>query len=511
MSSINRKRIVKNTGLLYFRMLLTMLVSLYTSRIVLNVLGMEDFGIYGIVSGVSIFFTFLNSAMSGSTSRFLTFELGRNNRERLQRTFSAAFSIHLLIALLIIILGETLGLWIFENTLNIPEERMHAARWVYQLSIFLTAANILRVPYNAIIIAHEKMSFYAYTEILYVLMKLGIVYILLIGNIDKLILYAILMFTVTLLLLLIYIVYCLRKFEECRLKLVRDKEILYPMLKFSIWDTFGSMGGMARTQGVNFLLNIFFGTIFNTANSIANQVQGTIMTFANNVLTAVRPQIVKTYAVGEFENTRYLVFNTSKFTYLLLLALSLPLALEMDYVLTLWLGAVPDYTVLFCQLSLTFNLFYSMTLPMINAIHATGKIKWSNLINGTIYVLVLPVTYLAFSKGAAPELPYIINIASVILTLFTNMVILKKNMPVFQVKSFVINVLLLCLLITILVAILTLFVQYFFDQGFFRLVIVTATSTISIALCTWLFAVTPSMKTVIREKGFSYLRKKFVR
>ncbi|MDL2308458.1 polysaccharide biosynthesis protein [Bacteroidales bacterium OttesenSCG-928-B11] len=506
MPSINRKRIVKNTGFLYFRMLLTMMVSLYTSRVVLKVLGVEDFGIYGIVCGVSTLFVFLNSAMSGSTSRFFTVELGRDNRERLQKTFSTALTLHLLIALIVLVLGETIGLWLLENKLNIPADRMYAARWVYHLSLFFTIANIIRVPYNAVIIAHEKMSFYAYTEILYVLMKLGIVYILLVVNMDKLILYASLMFVVTFILLGVYMWYCLWKFSECRYKWGWDKGILYPMLKFSIWDTYGSLGGMARTQGVDILLNIFFGPIFNAASSLAMQVQGTVMAFGTNVLTAVRPQIIKTYAAGEFENTRYLVFNASKFTYLLMLALSLPLVLEMDYVLTLWLGIVPDYGALFCRLMLVFNLFYVMMIPLSGAIHATGRIKWMNLVNGTIYMLVIPITWVAFHYGAPPERPYVINIIAIIITLFTSMLILKKNMPVFQLKIFVFKVLCLCLLITVIASALSVFVQYFFTQGFIRLLIVTLTSTLAIGLCTWTMAVNKSMKIVLINRGLDYVK-----
>ena len=507
MSSLNKKRIAKNTLLLYFRMALTMLVSLYTSRVILEVLGVEDFGIYGVVSGVIAMFSFLNSAMSGSTARFLTFEMGTGNAEKLSKTFSAALTVHVLIALVIALLGETVGLWFLENKLVIPPERMTAARWVYQLSIVSMVISIVRVPYNSAIIAHERMNIYAYVEILNSLLKLGIVYLLLITSYDKLIAYAVLVFIVSIIISVIYFWYCRRCYQECRARFAWEKSIINPMLSFSAWDLCANIGIMAKTHGINMLLNIFFGPVLNAANTIAIQVQTTIHQFALNILTAVRPQILKTYAAGEYENTRYLVFNTAKFTYLLLLVFSLPLVLEMDFVLRLWLKNVPDYAVLFCKYTLIFNLVATMSSVLMSAIYAGGKIKYPSIINGCLYVLVIPITYFAFKTGRSPGLPYLLNIVFMFIAMFSNAYILKKNLPNFYIKEFVFRVILVCLFIFVVAYFITSKVQANFDKGFLRLFIVIVVSSLIITLLTYLLAVDKNMKKSLKSRISTFFKR----
>lgn len=295
------KRIAKNAVMLYVRMFLTMIVGLYTSRVVLAVLGVEDYGTYGVVGGIVAMIGFLNSSMSGATSRFLTFELGKGDEKRLADTFSSALIIHIGIALLVLILAETVGLWFLCNKLVIPEGRMPAAHWVYQLSIASAMIWITQSPYNATIIAHERMDVYAYVEILNAVLKLLIVYLLSIGNFDKLILYATLVFLVSVLIRLIYRIYCVRHFSESHLHWVWDKSILKPMLVYSGWNLYGALCLTTRQQGTNFLINIFFGVVFNAASSVATTIQGVVKGFTYSSTFAFRPPIIKAYAQGVFK------------------------------------------------------------------------------------------------------------------------------------------------------------------------------------------------------------------
>lgn len=507
MSSDNNKRIAKNTLMLYVRMLLTMGVSLYTSRVVLNTLGVEDFGIYNVVGGVVAMFAFLNSSMSGATSRFLTFELGVKNSERLKQVFSAAMTIHILIAVIILILGETIGLFFFEQVLVIPQERMQAARWVYQFSILSTIISILIVPYNASIIAHERMNIYAYVEIMNVILKLVIVYLLTIGNFDKLLLYGFFVLVVSATVALAYRFYCLRQFNECRYKMEWKKELIYPMLSFSGWDLYGNVSVMARTQGVNMLLNLFFGPILNAASGIATQVQTAIMAFAGNVVTAVRPQIVKSYASGDYALTEKLVMNATKYTYILLLLITLPILLETHFVLDLWLKNVPSYTVLFCQYTLTFNFFANMSVIVISAIHATGKIKRPSLINGTLYLLVVPASYVAFKMNGEPEIPYILNVLFVLFGLLSNAWTLNMYLPQFSFRGFVINVIGICLVITVFSGITTSFVKVNMPEGWLRFICVGAVSTVSIVTSTYFIAMNSTMRSQVKSRISNFLIK----
>lgn len=306
------KRIAKNAIMLYLRMFLTMIVGLYTSRIVLTTLGVEDYGVYGVVGGIVSMLSFLNASMSGATSRFLTFELGRGDRQRLSDTFSTALIFHVLIAIIVFIIAETVGLWFFYNKLVIPENRIDAAFWVYQLSILSSMFTITQVPYNSCIIAHEKMDVYAYVEMLNVTLKLGIVYLLMVGNFDKLILYAVLVFLVSFIIMFIYRIYCLYMFEECKFHFIVKKAYMSPFLTFSGWDLYGNLSYTVRIQGANFVLNMFYGVVLNAANGIASTVQGILMGFSSNIIMAFKPAIIKKYAVGCFDEMNTLMCFATK-------------------------------------------------------------------------------------------------------------------------------------------------------------------------------------------------------
>lgn len=436
MSNENNKRIAKNTAFLYIRMLLSIIISLYTSRVVLQVLGEVNYGIYGLVGSVVAMFTFLNTAMSGATSRFLTHEMAIGDKEKLRDTFNSALIIHIGIALLIFVLAETIGLWFLHNKLVIPEGRMFAAEIVYQLSIASMVITITQVPYNAAIIAHEKMDVYAYVELLNVTLKLVIVYILLIGNFDKLILYAILVLCVTTLIAFVYRIYCVKHYEETHIRIIFKPAIIKPMLTFSLWDLYGNMSVTARQQGTNIILNLFFGVVLNAASGIATMVQGIISGFSGNILQAFRPQIIKNYSLGNYAHMESLIKNAIKFALLMLMIISVPLCIELDYIMHLWLGEnVPQYAIIFCRILLIMNLFGVINNILTIAIHATGKIKRLSFISGSIALLNLPVIYFIFKYlTEKPEYAYITLMVSAICMIIVELFIIRSLIP--SLKSF---------------------------------------------------------------------------
>ena len=435
----NNKRIAKNTIMLYIRMFISMLVGLYTSRVVLATLGVEDYGIYGVVGGVVGMMGFLNASMSGATSRFLTFELGRGDKDRLAKTFSSALIVHIAIAIVVLILAETVGLWFLCNKLNIPAERMQAAHWVYQLSILSAMFGITQVPYNAAIIAHEKMDVYAYVEILNVSLKLLIVYLLCIGNFDKLILYASLMLAVSILIMMVYRIYAIRQFPEAHFHWIWDKTYLRPLLSFSGWDLYGNACVIARQQGTNFLINIFYGVVYNAASGIATTVQGTISGLAFNIILAFRPQIIKQYAKGNVEDMSKLVGNAVCFTTILFGCMSIPLLLETHYIMKAWLGTIPDKSVIFCQILLIASFLGLLNNIWNTCIHATGKIKEISIFSGTFFLISLPIIYVVFQFKAPVESAYLVFILSIVFVNVSNLLIIKKKIPKLKLNFVFLN------------------------------------------------------------------------
>lgn len=435
----NNKRIAKNTIMLYIRMFISMVVGLYTSRVVLATLGVEDYGIYGVVGGVVGMMGFLNASMSGATSRFLTFELGKGDKDRLAKTFSSALIVHIAIAIIVFILAETVGLWFLSNKLNIPAERMQAAHWVYQLSILSAMFGITQVPYNAAIIAHEKMDVYAYVEILNVSLKLLIVYLLCIGNFDKLILYASLMLAVSILIMMVYRIYAIRQFPEAHFHWIWDKTYLRPLLSFSGWDLYGNACVIARQQGTNFLINIFYGVVFNAASGIATTVQGTISGLAFNIILAFRPQIIKQYAKGNVEDMSKLVGNAVCFTTILFGCMSIPLLLETHYIMKAWLGTIPDKSVIFCQILLIASFLGLLNNIWNTCIHATGKIKEISIFSGTFFLISLPIIYVVFQFKAPVESAYLVFILSIVFVNVSNLLIIKKKIPKLKLNFVFLN------------------------------------------------------------------------
>lgn len=469
---IDNRRIAKNALMLYIRMFLTMIVGLYTSRVVLATLGVEDYGIYGVVGGVVAMMGFLNASMSGATSRFLTFELGRGDRQRLSDTFSSALIVHIGIALVVFVLAETVGLWFLCNKLVIPEGRMEAAHWVYQCSILSAMLGITQAPYNASIIAHEKMDVYAYVEILNVSLKLLIVYLLVIGNFDKLKLYAVLTLAVGITIMLIYRIYCIRRFKETHFHWTWNKTILKPLLSFSGWNLYGNLCVMTRQQGTNFLINIFFGVIFNAASSVATMLQGIIKTFTYNTTAAFRPQIIKSYSIGNLGTMLKLMKTSFSLAIFLSLLISLPLFMEMKYIMKLWLINPPEMASTFAELLVISAVFAMMTLIFTIGIEATGRNRQLNVYTGTIYMLTIPIMYIFFKLGFGVQFSYYCIIGANIFIFISNMLIFKYLIPVAKMKQYL--WLLLKAAISASISIIpVIFIKKYYEENFMRLIVNT--------------------------------------
>lgn len=504
----SNKTIAKNTLFLYFRMMFTMVVSLYTSRVNLSVLGIEDNGIYQVVGGLVAVFTFMNGSLSGATSRFLTFELGRKDFEKLKKTFATALNIHILVALILFILAETVGLWFMEYKLVIPEERMHVARIVYQLSILSCMFSITQVPYNASIISHERMNVFAYISILDVVLKLMVCYALYISPFDRLLSYGLLMLCATIAIQMVYRMYCYKNFEECRFKLIKDYSIIKPMLAFSGWDLFGNFSVMARAQGVNMILNMFFGPAINAASGFSSSVGHAILGFSNNFMTAIRPPIVKSYSIKDYSMMESLMINASKYSFCLLLLLSTPFIFESHLILTLWLKTPPEYTDIFCVLELILSLCSSLFLPLVFAIHASGKIRFMSVVNGTIWFMVVPITYVLLYFGFSPVVPYVTKVCLLLFVVISNMYSTKKNIPAFDVPLYLKKAIVPAGLMAFIVLALTCMVHGLsYSNDLVRFLLTCMTSTISVILCTYFLMLKEEHKTKIKNKIMKTFKK----
>jgi Na+-driven multidrug efflux pump len=465
------RRIAKNAVMLYVRMFFTMIVGLYTSRVVLNVLGVEDYGIYGVVGGVIGMLGFLNASMSGATSRFLTFELGRGDQKRLADTFSSALIVHMGIALFVLLIAETVGLWFLTHKLVIPAGRMPAAHWVYQMSILSALIGITQVPYNATIIAHEKMDVYAWVEILHAALRLLIVYLLTIGNFDKLILYAALGLAVSVFIRLIYRVYCIRHFSESHFHWLWDKSILKPLLNFSGWDLYGNMAFTVRSHVSNFILNVFYGVVLNAASGIASTVQGIILSFSSNVVLAFKPQIIKTYSVGDYDQMNEKLRYAAKVSIALMILVTVPVFVKCAYVLKLWLKIVPEGTVVMTRFTLLINLASCMSSILLIGIHATGKMITTGAIGGTMYLLSLPLMYWMLKIGLTYRDCYLMFLIITALFCAVNAFILKKQMPEFAIVSFINTALLPILIMFALSLAGSYALSYHFQESFLGLIL----------------------------------------
>lgn len=398
----NNKTIAKNTLFLYFRMMFTMVISLFTSRIILQKLGVDDFGIYQAVGGIVGFLSFINGALSTGSSRFLTYALGEGNVEKLKRTFSTTLNIHILIAILIVIVAETIGLWFLYHKMVIAPDRLSAAVYTYHLSILTAVFTLTQVPYNATIVAHEKMSIYAYMSIFEVSAKLLICYLLTIGNFDRLMMYATLLLGVQVGCMCFYRFYCTHHFEEARFSFSFDKKIFKEIAGFSGWSMFANASIALNSQGVLILLNMFFAPAVVAARAISLQVNMAANQFVSNFRQAANPQIVKKYASGDYEGSKHLLLESTKYSYYMMYLIALPVCLLAYPLLKLWLGVVPDYTVPFLQIVIVQSLFQVFDTSFYTALYAKGRLRENALTSPTLGFMIFPITYILFKLGYSP-------------------------------------------------------------------------------------------------------------
>ena len=481
-TSDNNKRIAKNTLALYIRTLITLAVGLFTSRVVLNVLGVDNFGIYNVVGGVVAMFNIVTASLSQSISRYLTFELGKNNKQRLHMIFSTSVNIQILMSIVIVILTEVIGAWFLNNKMNIPSDRLYAANWVLQFSILAFIVNLISVPYNAAIIAHEKMKAFAYVSILEAVMKLLIAYLLYISFVDKLITYAFLLLFVSIIIRLVYGQYCKRYFEECNYSFVFDKKLFIDMSKFAGWNFLASTAYIFNTQGINIISNMFFGVAINAARGVATQVDGITRNFVNSFTTAIRPQIVKSYSSGETEYMNNLVCSGAKYSYFLMLFFALPFMFEAESILKVWLKLVPAHSPNFIRLILIVSLICLLGDTMYTSILAIGKLKKYMIYETCITCLVFPISYFVFFINMPPESAYIIFAIAYIFLILLRLWYLNR-VEHFPVSLFFKGAISPVVLTTLLACIVPFAFKYIFYDG-------SITSCIiSICLCVCSFII----------------------
>ena len=501
---VDNKRIARNTLFLYFRMFITMGISLYTSRLVLNILGVDDFGIYNVVGGVVAMFSVISGSLSTAISRFITFELGRDSKDRLKTIFSSAVTVQVIIALLVCLLVEICGVGFLNNKMNIPIEKMEAANWVLQCSMLIFMINLISVPYNAAIIAHEQMKVFACISILEVLLKLGVVFILYVTLFEKLILYAILLLFVAFIIQMTYVLYCKKHFEESSYVHSFDVALLKEMSGFAGWSFWGSLAGVLYTQGLNMLLNVFFGPVVNAARGIAVQAQSAVQQFVTNFQMAINPQITKTFASGNLEQMHSLMFRSARFSFILLFFITLPVLLETDFLLTIWLKTVPDDTVVFIHIMICISLIYTTANPCVIANQATGKVKVYQAVVGGVLLTILPISYTVLKLGAPAYSVFIVHFCME-LAQFSRMYMLRKliNLPIRQYF----NNIYIPIVGTVFVSIiLPIFVHMQFEEGWLRFIVVGFTCVLSVSLSAFFIGFTKNEREFFLDKGLRILK-----
>lgn len=506
------KRIAKNTIFLYFRSLLIMAISLFSSRIILQVLGVDDYGLYGAIGSIVMMFSIINNTLAVGTSRFLTFELGRNDNGRLKKTFSAAFAMHVAMALFLLILLESIGLWFANYKMQIPEGREFAANVIFQLSIVSCMFSLTQVPYSALIIAHEKMSVYAYVGIVEAVFKLALIFVLLyIPFKDNLIAYGIILAAWSIGLQIFYRFYCRKHFAESKLGICRDKSVYKGMLTYSLWDFVGQFCATGNGHGLNVLINMFFGVTVNAGRVVAYQVENAISTFTQNFLTAVNPQIVKSYAAGDVERFKFLINESSRLSFYLLFVVSLPVFLEAPYILSIWLIEVPETSVYFLRFALYYSVFRICTRSFVLGIHATGDVKYLNLTSGCYSAgTFLLAIYIAYKLGAPYWACMVVQGFNGIILTYLEFNSLRRKVPFSIKRTFWGNVLkpwftaLICCIIPGLEL-------YYLEESFTRLLIVAATVFTSAPLIIYANGLKKNekeyVKSILKEKVLGRLKK----
>lgn len=496
----NNKRIAKNTLLLYVRMLFTMAIGLYTGRVVLNTLGVTDYGIYNVVGGVIAMLGFLTGSMSAASSRFITYDLGKGDMAVMKKTFGNILSIHFILAGIILFFGETIGLWFVLNKLQIPADRMTAALWVYQFSVFTSILSVISVPYNAAIIAHERMRAFAYIGIIDAVLKLLIVYMLLVIPFDKLKVYALLFFCIQVFDRVVYGVYCTRHFMETKAKPTFDGKLFKEIFSFAAWTMNGNLAVIGYTQGINILLNMFFGPAVNAARGVAVQVQGVVQNFCNNFQMALNPQLTKSYAQNDLQHMHQLLKVSSKFSFFMLFFISLPLMFEAPLVLKWWLGIVPEHTVNFLRLILCSSMLITLSNPLVVSVHATGRIKRFQAIEGAMLLCIVPIAYLLLKLfGVAPEYVFCVHIVVEACTQYARIRIVLPMIGM-RVVEYVKEVVAPLVKVVVLAPILPLLVYHLTEPSVATFFLVCVVSVLSVSACVYFIGCTKREQEFANKK-----------
>ena len=504
--STNNKRIAKNTLMLYIRMFFLMVINIYTTRVVLQALGVEDYGVYNVVGDIVAIFAVISRSLSSANSRFLNFEMGRRNQARLCAVFSTGVSIQIVMAIAIAVLTEVIGTWFLNNKMVIPEDRLVAANWVFQFSIVTFCINLISVPYNAAIIAHEKMKTFAYISIYEGVAKLLICFLVMVSPVDKLVIYAALMCVIQLSVRFVYTFYCKRHFEECTYKFTFDKSLLKELFSYAGWNFIGASSVVLRTQGGNILINLFAGPAVNAARGVANQVNYAVAGFSGNFMTAVNPQITKSYAAGEISYMTSLVNQSARLSFYMLLFVSLPIIVNIDFILSVWLKEIPDRTTIFVVLTMIFTMVESLSNPLITAQQATGKMRNYQLLVGGINLLNIPVSYIFLSHGANPEVFLYVAIILSFVCLAARLFMIRLN-TVFVILKFIQQVILNCFLVTTLSLVIPLSMSSFFKNSWLSFILLSFICLLSTLIMIYFVGCNKDEKSMIKSRVVVLLNK----
>ena len=489
-------------------MFFLMIVGLYTSRVVLQALGVVDFGIYGVVGGVVSSLAVFSNSLAVSTQRYLTFQMGKGDEEKLKRVFIICFSLYILLAICVFLLSETIGVWFVNTQLTIPQERMFATNCVFQCTIFSCIFHFLIAPYMSVIISYERMDVYAYIGIVEVTIKLLLVFLLEVFDFDHLIFYAVLMALAECLHFLCYYIFCNRKFSICHYRWIWDKSLFKELLSYSAWNVFGSLSGMFKNQGVSILLNVFFSPIVNAAREIAMQVNLAIHKFFTNFYTAVRPQITKYYAIEDYNNMFKLVFRSSKLSFFLILFLSLPIILEAPFLIDLWLGSIPEYTVEFVRLIVVVTAIDAMANPLMTSCHATGKVRLYQFVVGTITMTTLPIAYVMLKWfEASPVDIYFLSIGISLVNLFVRLFLVKRLILNFPVKRYIKDVFCRSFLVAIVAFVFPFVVSQQMEIGWLEFLVVGCLSVLCAFFSIFSIGMTSNERQWIKIVFLSKIRK----
>lgn len=457
---MSNNKVMRNAGMLYVRMLVMLFVSLYTSRVVLNTLGISDFGIYNVVGGIVLMFAFISNTMAGASQRFFSYEIGRNNVEKLKQLFSVTLVIYVFFCILISVLAETIGLWFIRNKMNIPAERIDAALFVYHASIISFIFTIIRIPYNSLIIAHEKMSFFATTSIIEALLKLGGVFLLYLLAFDKLKLYSVIMLLVVFVITMVYFLYCKKNFEESKFIIVKDKEIYTELSSYAGWNSFTTLANIGLDQGINILLNIFFGPVVNAARGIAFQIKTQVTAFVGNIQMASAPQIIKYHAANKKKEMETLVYLSSRVTYYFMFFIALPVLLQTETLLKLWLIQVPPHAIIFTQLVVINILIETVSGTVTSAIQATGRIKAYQISVGFVLLLAVPISFILLKLGLNPEITVVVTSALSVVCVLIRLIMFQLLLGV-KVTAYLRKVILSSILVSILSCVFPIIIRFY--------------------------------------------------